>query len=60
MRRGRFAAHHDPAAPGRVLGRHPVCERSNCKIDLPNTTQQVSQTVKRRDYKGVDLPGQDV
>jgi hypothetical protein len=35
-------------------------ERSNCKIDLPDTTEQVNQTVKCRDYEGVDLPGWDV
>ena len=34
-------------------------ERSNCKIDLPNTTQQVNQTVPGPDYKGDDLPGED-
>jgi hypothetical protein len=32
-------------------------ERSNCRIDLPNNTKQVDQSVKCRDYKGVDLPG---
>ena len=32
-------------------------ERNNCKIDLPNTAGQVDQSVKCRNYKGVDLPG---
>jgi hypothetical protein len=32
-------------------------ERNNCTIDLPDTAQQVDQSVKCRDYKGVDLPG---
>jgi hypothetical protein len=32
-------------------------ERNNCRIDLPNTASQVDQSVKCRDYKGVDLPG---
>ena len=32
-------------------------ERNNCKIDLPQTAGQVDQSVKCRDYKGVDLPG---
>jgi hypothetical protein len=32
-------------------------ERNNCVIDLPETTGQVDQSVKCRDYKGVDLPG---
>jgi hypothetical protein len=32
-------------------------ERNNCKIDVPQTANQVSRTVKCRDYKGVDLPG---
>ena len=32
-------------------------ERSNCKIDVPQTANQVGRTVKCRDYKGIDLPG---
>ena len=32
-------------------------ERNNCRIDLPSTAGQVDQSVKCRDYKGVDLPG---
>ena len=32
-------------------------ERNNCRIDLPDSTQQVDQSVKCRDDKGVDLPG---
>jgi hypothetical protein len=32
-------------------------ERNNCRIDLPNDTNQVDQSVKCRDYRGIDLPG---
>jgi hypothetical protein len=32
-------------------------ERSNCRIDLPDTTEQVDESVKCRDYQGPDLPG---
>jgi hypothetical protein len=32
-------------------------ERNNCTINLPNTTEQVDQSVKCRDYRGTDLPG---
>jgi hypothetical protein len=32
-------------------------ERSNCRIDLPNTAEQVDESVKCRDYQGTDLPG---
>jgi hypothetical protein len=32
-------------------------ERSNCRIDVPGTAEQVEESVKCRDYKGVDLPG---
>ena len=32
-------------------------ERNNCKIDVPQTANQVSRTVKCRDYKGVQVGG---
>ena len=32
-------------------------ERNNCRIDLPDTTEQVDESVKCRDYQGTDLPG---
>ena len=32
-------------------------ERNNCRIDVPGNTEQVEESVKCRDYKGVDLPG---